>query len=298
MKILCYLIIIGLVIISVSSCNTTEPELIDYHDKILFTSSRSGKEQLYMMNPDGTNIRQLTTGQYWHNNGRWSRDASKIVCNTEEGTTTAGTSMVVMNSDGSSRKLLGYGFQMSWHPNGNIILFANAPSLESGISGIFLYTVNTDGSNKSKLQIDGEGGSPDFSPDGEKIIYIEPDYEGSPPNPKTKIISYPDFITILTIDSSRFYPKWSSDGREIAFCIQPNIFCMNADGSNIRQITDMASNMLYIYPNWAPDDEKIIFLSYTMGGTQKWYLYMVNKDGTNLHKVIDDDSVTSCDWSK
>ncbi|MGE5798095.1 MAG: TolB family protein [Ignavibacteria bacterium] len=43
---------------------------MDYNNKILFTSSRSGKEQLYTMNPDGTNIKQITSGQYWHNNGR------------------------------------------------------------------------------------------------------------------------------------------------------------------------------------------------------------------------------------
>ena len=30
-----------------TSCDTTEPKLNDYHNKILFTSSRFGKEQLY-----------------------------------------------------------------------------------------------------------------------------------------------------------------------------------------------------------------------------------------------------------
>ena len=145
MKKLCYLII-G-VMISLNSCDTTEPELFDYHNKILFTSSRSGKEQLYMMNPDGTDIVQITSGQYWHNNGHWSSDAQKIVCNTEEGTTTGGFEMVVMNADGSNRTLLGWGYQVSWVPNESCILFTYS-ALEIKDFNAKLYSINADGSNR------------------------------------------------------------------------------------------------------------------------------------------------------
>ncbi len=170
-----YFLIIGLVIISLNSCDTTEPELLNYHNKILFTSSRSGKEQLYMMNPDGTNIKQLTNGQYWHNNGRWSPDAQKTVCNTEEGTTTAGIEMVVMNSDGSNRILLGYGNQMSWYPDGSKIIFSYWQGAEVGIYNNKLFSIDPEGKSR-KVISDKYAGSHTFSPDGSQIAFsVKPD---------------------------------------------------------------------------------------------------------------------------
>jgi len=142
-----------LILIIICNCKIDKNPLIydpiSYHNKILFTSNRSGKDQLYMMNPDGTGIRQITSGKWWHNNGRWSPDAQKIVCHTEENTTTAGIQMVVMNSDGSDRKLLGYGFQMSWHPDGNEVLFIHLPGSELGYRFRFIYSLNISNLNTS-----------------------------------------------------------------------------------------------------------------------------------------------------
>jgi len=98
--------------------------------------------------------------------------------------------------------------------------------------------------------------------------------------------------------------NWSPDGNEILFSKREissepnNIFVLKTDGSDIRKITNNISNMNYKFPHFSPDGERIIFLANTLDNTQKWYLYMINEDGSNLHKVIDDDSVTSCDWSK
>ncbi len=300
---------LGIISIAVlfSSCeNSIEPSDNNFHNKILFTSSRDGKEQLYIMNPEGTDIRQITTGEYWHNNGRWSSDAKKIVCNTGDGSTTAGFQIAVMDADGSRRQLLGYGYQMSWHTDGQEILFSYCPSCEIGILGIYLYIINIDGTNKRKLNIEGEGGSPEFSPDGKKIIYTEPDYANNPPNSNVKIISYPDLIVQNVFDSVTIsYPRWSPDGKEIVFSRREissipndNIYIMNYDGSNEQRITNNLSSTPYIYPKLSPKGDNIIFLAYTIDGIQKYYLYMMDKDGSNIHRVLDDSTVTSADWSK
>ena len=148
-----------IMIIFFPSCdNSVGPGGDNYHNKILFTSSRGGTPQLFMMNPDGTGIQQVTSGQYSHSNGRWSPDARQIVATTDENwSTDCYSKMVVMNSDGTNRHLLGCGSQMSWNPDNNEILFSNCPSCEIGILGIYLYITNIDGTNERKLNIVGEG---------------------------------------------------------------------------------------------------------------------------------------------
>jgi len=289
-----------LTMLILNSCDTAEPQPANFHNKILFTSSRSGKEQLYMMNPDGTNIRQLTSGQYWHNNGRWSPDAQKIVCNTEEGTSTAGFEMVVMNSDGSNRKLLGYGNQMSWYPDGSKIIFSYWQGEEVGIYNNNLFSSDPEGKNRIVIS-EKYVGNHTFSPDGSKIAFtVKPDSLT-----RIVILNYPQFDNPVYVGPPvAIYPNYSPDGNDFAFSkrenknMQHDIYLMNTNGFNIRRVTNNISEMPYVRPQWFPEGDKIIFLAHTIDDTQKWYLYMVNKDGTDLHKIINDDSITSCDWSK
>ena len=294
----------------ISSCdNSVEPDEINYHNKILFTSSKSGKPQLYMMNPDGTDIKQITSGNYSHSNGRWSPDASKIVCNTDENWSTAGMQMVVMYSDGTNRTLLGIGSQMIWFPITPKIFYTYCPSCELGIFNAGLYCFDLESSNIS-LVTNSFAGDIDFSPDGKTIIYGYADHTDSIPNPVLMLIDYPELNNSRKIGPNGItYPKWSPNGSEIVFSSNNNsatvngtqvfnIFIMNADGTNVKKLTDHTTMEHFLYPRWSPDGSKIIFISYSIDGTQQTYLYMVNKDGTDLHKMLDDSSVSSADWSK
>jgi TolB protein len=80
------------------------------------------------------------------------------------------------------------------------------------------------------------------------------------------------------------WPTWSPDGAQIAFMSirsgNPDIYVMNADGSNVRQITDHPAND--IWPEWSPDGERIAFPSRRDGNFE---IYVINVDGTNLQRL-------------
>ncbi|MEX1140270.1 MAG: hypothetical protein WEB33_12295 [Bacteroidota bacterium] len=292
------------------ACNTVvEPEAY-YRNKILFTSSRSGIEQLYMMNPDGSDVRQITSGPYWHNNGRWSPDAKQIICNTEEGTATAGFMMAVMNPDGRNRQLLRWGSQMAWSPVGAKILFTICLDCELGGRGIGLFIMDGDGGNVARLSIDG--GAPEWSPHGDMIALVEPDTTNSlPPQPTIRLTDYPALTSSNTIGpKGAVEPAWSPTGEQIAFSSlnegypvngnpTENIFIMNADGSNVTMVTDFRTGDQCSTPRWSPDGSEIIFLLHSTDASRPSHtMWSVRMDGTNLRKIGNDITVRSADWSK
>ncbi len=302
-----------LVIFFIFSCKQpVEPVSTNYHNKILFSSSRSGIPQLYVMNPDGTDIQQITSGKYFHGEGRWSPDAKQIVCVTDENTDTGCYNrMELMNANGTYQRLLYCGSQMVWFPTGERIFYTYCPSCEIGIYNATLYSIDAQGNNKIIVSHDF-GGDITFSPDGKTIAYVYTNSSDSIPNPVLKLIDYPTLSNTRVVGPKGvMVPFWSPNGQEIVFSspngganingVQVyNIFIMNSDGTNVRRITNHTTSEHYLYPRWSPDGSKIIFIALVNNpnGHQQSYLYMVDKNGSNLHKVIDDATVITADWSK
>ena len=54
---------------------------------------------------------------------------------------------------------------------------------------------------------------------------------------------------------------------------------MNADGSDLRQLTSDNTNKSR--PAWAPDGSKIAYSAYTGDTVKDWDIYIVNPDGSN-----------------
>ena len=71
-------------------------------------------------------------------------------------------------------------------------------------------------------------------------------------------------LTKNTVSSDK-YPRWSPDGKKIAFTRKMNkktqasfeLFIMNADGTNLQRLTD--NNVSDIYTSWSPDGKRIAF---------------------------------------
>ena len=80
------------------------PETPIRNGKILFVSNRDGNQEIYTMNPDGTNQQRLTNSAENEHIANWSPDGSKILYRKIISSTQ--TSLWTMNSNGSNQTLI------------------------------------------------------------------------------------------------------------------------------------------------------------------------------------------------
>ena len=157
----------------------------------------------------------------------------------------------------------GYDAEAVYAPDGKSILFT---SVRDG--DLELYLMDSDGSNVRRLthQIGYDGGA-FFSPDGKRIVY-----RAHHPQEPADVAEYQ---ALLKDDLVR--PA------------QMEIFVMDADGSNRRQVTrNGAANFC---PFFHPNGRQIIFAS-NLDDPQRrnFELYLINDDGAGLDRVTYNDT--------
>jgi len=126
-----------------------------------------------------------------------------------------------------------------------------------------IYSMDADGSNVKRLTNElGYDGGPFFSADGKKIVY-----RAHHPKDPAEVAEYKELLKTGLLRPARF-----------------EVFVMDADGSNKRQITNNgAANFA---PFFHPDGKRIIFASNMENPRGRNFdLYMINLDGTGLERI-------------
>jgi WD40-like Beta Propeller Repeat len=203
-----------------------------------------------------------------------------------------GSSIMTMNADGSSPKLLvtmpSFVGNPTWSPDGSVIAFdafIGGPQQESRI-----YTVPATGGMATELvALDAQ--DPTYSPDGTMIAYEE-SVGDSDIGVMNADGSEPRNITIGTGgNNADFDPSWHPDGRIIAFTRHSTeIWNVDVGGGGGSRVTALNLDDSP-HPTFSPDGDKIAF---TIDGD----LWMVDKDGSNIERITDTPDVDEIepDW--
>jgi Tol biopolymer transport system component len=267
------------------------PEQVIFHSAI-FDEGTPGyveNHDLYAIDPDGSNLIQLTVTDANEGAASWAPDGSRIAFHSDDFDGDDTFSIYLMNPDGSEVVQLTEGVFPSWSPDGERIAFEKITDDRRSV-----WVINIDGTEEREVTSHaGYHSVPAWSPDGSRLVYAS-DPNASPgdcefPAPEGSC-SY-DIYTIevdgsnptrLTDHPSQNgFPEWSPDGTRIAFHSDRDgnwdIYAMNPDGSDLTNLTNAPA--LDANPSWSPDGTQIVFTSNRDGAGE--LTHIMDADGSN-----------------
>ncbi|GMV36923.1 MAG: hypothetical protein AMXMBFR61_14310 [Fimbriimonadales bacterium] len=247
--------------------------------KIIFQSddSPNGRDQIYIMNPDGSDRRMVSTGTGVTTCGFFFPDGKRILFSSthwkDENPPPPDKSLgyvwplypsmqiFTANADGSDLKQITkfekYTAEGSVSRHGRVLFC-------SGTGGdMNIYSCEPDGSDLKQLTNEpGYDGGPFWSPDGTKIVYRRAVATSGP--------LHEAYLENLAKDVYRPAPL--------------EIWIMDADGSNKRQVTHLGCASFAPYMH--PDGKHIIFCTnYPEPRGREFDLYLIGVDGTGLKRI-------------
>lgn len=176
--------------------------------------------------------------------------------------------------------------------------------------------------------INGLAKDPRLSPDGKTIVFSH----GMTPSESIALAPLESFLTgkprgqvivpgrnVVGSTGGCVQPAWSPDGKRIVFLyytvqISPfgqafaaNLFVANADGTGLRQVTQVAANQCPMRPCWSPDGKKIAAALWSVQGRRFEMLDMlglgiqtdiwtIDAEGGNPRQLTRDGRSTDPAW--
>jgi TolB protein len=268
--------------------------------KIIFVSNRTGNshnKEIWMMDPDGSNQRQMTHFNSLSIQPAISSDAAKIAFTSYA----RGNPGIFIFSVDPVRQLPFYNQVASvnetpeFTPDGKQILYSSSASGWAQI-----YIANLDGSGLRRISsssaIEVE---PKLNPkSGNEIAFVSG--RSGPQQIYRMNLDGGDVERLTPGEGEASNPSWNPDGQHLAFSWTRgyatgnfNIFIMDVASRNYVQLTH--SEGRNENPSWAPDGQHIVFMSTRSGSSQ---IYAMLSDGTQVRQLTNQGNNWSPVWGK
>jgi len=241
-------------------------------------------DQIFTMNIDGTNKQMVSTGKGRTTCSYFLPGDSTIIyastyladenCPAEPDRSKGyvwklyeSFDIFKASADGSNLEQItitfGYDAEATVSPKEDKIVFTSTRDNDPEI-----YIMNIDGSNQTRLTFEkGYDGGAFFSLDGSKIVF-----RASRPKTEAELKDYNELVESGLVRPTAL-----------------EIYVMNSDGSDIRQITNLGKASFA--PFFHPDGKRIIFSSNVNSKTGRDFdLYIINIDGTGLEQITFNDT--------
>jgi Tol biopolymer transport system component len=284
-----------------------------------FMSNRTGRDEVFVMNPGGDHVTQLTFSpadealdnlriEWIANRPLWSPDGRKLLFTRRAWDLSVTPNVLIHDvhildledADPRPRRLMTNPTPSGapgWSPDGQKVAYCSA---NAGSNEIWIFDITTSAYTRTNS---GPGCWPDWSPDGSTIAF-------QTPAPRARIAlldvatgAVSDLTTQSTANPANdFYPRFSPDGEWVAFSSgrdkdvngvrYQSIFLVPADGSaapvNITPLPagQAATGWTSQMPAWS-NNGKYIYFNGTRPGTTGTQVFRTDLAGTEAIPVTD-----------
>jgi TolB protein len=248
--------------------------------KLAFVGKAGGFKEIYISDFDGQNIRKITKDRSLALSPRLSPQGDRLIFSSYKD---GGPKLYLLNLATGTMEAIsareGLNIGGSWAPDGKRIALTLTIKGDADI-----YTIDPSGKLLDRITDHwGIDVSPSFSPDGTRMAFVS-NRAGSPQIYVTDIAKGKREERLTFDGKYNTSPSWSSLDR-IAFTSMKDgyfqIFTMNPDGSQLRQLTSGPANSED--PCWSPDGRYIVFSSNREGA---YHIWLMNGNGQNQRRLI------------